>query len=375
MEPFIKGIADWNDNDIHKTTLFIETMIYNMTKVYPSMIINNSDHNYVPKHWNLSAFHNSNIQDFVKNYWKHLNKFKDSDSTSVLQRLLMEAERRFTDINLFIKNLPIESHIQKGENEFYSIFDKKTTHYLYLYCWLSILHEYIMMSQDSDLLQSSETQKKKYMRSVIAKNRDESEILEDDTEYLNDQEAVMTISDQMSLQKKVCELIITFIEMGQMDKKALDLPYEEISRKMRMVKIKEKNKITEFFADKDKDNRNIEVMLKQLKMGRWDVEVVKYNKSVYDSEVMEMDEDLFAEEDDDDEFAQAIANDRDVPDRNQQNIGSSNAGLSRELIDDIFGDDEDDADEGNDFGNLGEDYLDGVYYDEDREKDDFGDES
>ena len=375
LEPFIKGIADWNDNDIHKTTLFIETMIYNMTKVYPSMIINNSDHNYVPKHWNLSAFHNSNIQDFVKNYWKHLNKFKDSDSTSVLQRLLMEAERRFTDINLFIKNLPIESHIQKGENEFYSIFDKKTTHYLYLYCWLSILHEYIMMSQDSDLLQSSETQKKKYMRSVIAKNRDESEILEDDTEYLNDQEAVMTISDQMSLQKKVCELIITFIEMGQMDKKALDLPYEEISRKMRMVKIKEKNKITEFFADKDKDNRNIEVMLKQLKMGRWDVEVVKYNKSVYDSEVMEMDEDLFAEEDDDDEFAQAIANDPDVPDRNQQNIGSSNAGLSRELIDDIFGDDEDDADEGNDFGNLGEDYLDGVYYDEDREKDDFGDES
>ena len=368
LETFLMEITQWSQDNVQKSSQFIQNLIFSMTKVFPSMIINNANDLYVPKHWDLSAFHNINIRNFVETYWRHLNKFKDSNERNIILRVLHEAQIRFTDLNLFLKNIPIEEHIVKNGEQFYSLYDKKTIEYLHTYCWYTVLHEFIMMAQNPEFLQINENQRKKNMKEKISEERNDSTLLDDDEDYLDKQEIFITVGDQLSLQKKICELLIAFIKMGNEDKNTIDLPYDKIARHMRMDKIKEKNKITDYFAGMDKDNRKVEVMMKQLKMGRWDVDVVNYDPNVYDREILEMEDVLEEDAEDGDDadipFDSDTYSDRNVPGESRSN----------NILDDIFGDD--DGDEGDVNPNFSrENYENGGYYDEDNEGDDFGDEA
>lgn len=375
LEPFIIDITRWSQNDVQKSCQFIQNIIFSMTKVFPSMIIHNTNYVHIPKHWELSGFHNLNIRKFVDEYWKHLNKFKDSNQRNVVQKILHEAQTRFADLNLFLKNIPIEEHITKEGEQFYSVYDTDTIQYLHTYCWYTMLHEYIMMAQNPDYLHISEYQRKNDMKNKIYEERDESALLENEETYLEQQEVFITVGDQLSLQKKMCEILIAFIKMGKDDKTTVDLPYDKIARHMRMDKIKEKNKITDQFAVMDKDNRKVEVMMKQLKMGRWDVDVVNYNPQVYDREILEMD-DMVAEdpEDDNHDVDANIPLDEDT--YSARNVLREPTQNNRALIDEIFGEDDEDEDE-DEFGFLfsRENYEDGNYYDDDIEADDFGDDA
>jgi hypothetical protein len=365
VELFIIEITQWSQDDVQKSCQFIQNLIFSMTKVFPSMIIHNTGDTYVPKHWGLSGFHNTDIRNFVDGYWKHLNKFKDSNERNIIQKVLHEAQIRFTDLNLFLKNIPIEEHITKDGEQFYSVYDKKTIEYLHTYCWYTVLHEYIMMAQNPEFLQINEYQRKKDMKNKIAEERDESVMLENEDNYLDQQEVFINLGDQLSLQKKICEVLIAFIKMGKEDKTSIDLPYDKIARHMRMDKIKEKNKITDYFASMDKDNRKVEVMMKQLKMGRWDVDVVNYNPDVYDREMLEMDEVV---EENDEEI-----DDTNIP-LDTDTYAARNVQPGREIIDDIFGEDSDNDDEIG-FGFSRENYENGNYYEEDHDADDFGDDA
>lgn len=367
LENFIVKITEWSQDDVKKSSQFIKNLIFSITKVFPSMIINNANNLYVPDHWGLSGFHNINIRNFVDGYWKYLNKFKDSNEKNIIHKILHEAQIRFTDLNLFLKNIPIEEHITKNGEQYYSLYDNKIIKFLHTYCWFSVIHEYIMMAQNVDFLQINTNQYKKTMKEKISQEQDESDFLEGTDAYLDGQEMLIEVGDQLSLQKKICEMLIVFIKMGQTDKNIIDLPYEKIARNMRMDKIKEKNKITDYFSNMDKDNRKVEVMMKQLKMGRWDVDVVNYNPDVYDSEMLELEEVFDENGNDEDDGNIPIEIDTYV----NRSLPAVNEDNQDDLINDIFGED----DEEMNFNFSAEGYENGNYYDEDNETDDFGDEA
>ena len=68
----------------------------------------------------------------------------------------MEVGRRLSTITMFMENIPFQTEIVKDIEEttqtFHCMFDKQTILRLYTYCFYSIIYEYIVLSNDPDLL-------------------------------------------------------------------------------------------------------------------------------------------------------------------------------------------------------------------------------
>ena len=154
--------------------------------------------------------------------------------------------------------------------------------------------------------------------------------------------------DKEAFQKRICSLMIDFITIDSKNKANIDKPYEEISRKNRKSKQDEKNAITDYLENIEKDERKVEDTLKQLKLGRWNVGIQKgvfmYDKNTYDNErnaiLHRLGEDI-AQEVMEPEMIETMIQD-----------------LEREADEDAAQYD----DEGTDIRGFGDDYLDGNFY-------------
>ena len=107
------------------------------------------------------------------------------------------------------------------------------------------------------------------------------------------------------------------------------------------------------------DEREIENLFKKYKMGRWNVGMQKglvhYDKATYERQREETEADAFLGD-----MGSGVGL---IPD-----IGRSADDLDREMLEEAARQHDD---EGGQFGELGEEYQDGVYYAEDRDPDDY----
>jgi hypothetical protein len=95
-------------------------------------------------------------------------------------------------------------------------------------------------------------------------------------------------ADTRELKDRVCNLLYTFLNIEMKNKKVLDRSYNEISRRVRRSKEEEKKTITDYLENMEKDERKVEDMIKNFKLGRWNVGTQKgvfmYDKGTYDQE-------------------------------------------------------------------------------------------
>jgi hypothetical protein len=183
---------------------------------------------------------------------------------------------------------------------------------------------------------------------------------EDATDYEEELLQIeITGGEKKELQKVACSLLLDFISIENKNKKAIDYTYPQISRRVNKTKEAEKKSITDFLQNMEKDERNIEGMLRKYKMGRWNIGLQKglsqYDKKIYDenrdSNIARM-YDEYAEYN---EFAEA--------EPESLNVEDLEAAEQQEIAD-LY-----DA-EGIDISGLGEEYGDGNYYEEDRDPED-----
>ena len=343
LTQFITNVTNWSKDpqnemsELYKITNFVKNSIYYMSKLFPSMILNNTKMDTCKTHWKFSNFHISALNKYLKDYWKELNKFKDNSNKNVLSNLLNEIQIHLLDLQLFVNLIPVESQISKDEHDFYSVFDKETTYYLHTYCWYSVLYEYIMFSDRDDLIQINKEESKALRREKIGLEKDQSYILEEEEKYFEQEAILIQTSDRLTLKQKTCSLLVTFLEMEMENMKTIDLPYSKISRMMRLEKDTEKKKFTDHFAKMEDDARKIEVMLKQMKIGIWDHDPTKYNAAEYIPEEVQEDENINNIEDmiRDDDMLEEEGED-------QENIIINGIETNnRDIMRDIFGDDED----------------------------------
>ena len=126
------------------------------------------------------------------------------------------------------------------------------------------------------------------------------------------------------------------------------ISYDDIIRKTGLSKKEEKKRITDYLGNLPNDEREIEKQFMKYKMGQWNVGeqrgLFAYDKGTYERE------------------------------REQQDLGVfTTGGVEVDALDaerEQNAAEEHDA-EGMDFGELGEDFRDGVFYEEDRDEDDF----
>jgi hypothetical protein len=162
-------------------------------------------------------------------------------------------------------------------------------------------------------------------------------------------EVDITPYDASDLKRRVAYVLLLFMDMQENQRKSY-MSYKDISKKIHNSRVKEKQKIvTQDLGKLDNDVRRVENLLKKYKMGRWNIGLQKglvhYDKTTYDRERTEMDEDNLVAEDADD--LDAIA---------EQEINQQY------------------DEEANDLRNLGDDFADGNHYNEMPEDNDFGDE-
>jgi hypothetical protein len=346
-----------SEDDILNNISGIENAIYYFTKVYPEIILTGKTYNKIAKHWNLSSIHIRDLGNVIENHWKGILQFHgDATLVNTLHNVIDYTSDIYKVLSFMPKHLSIFKEVDiNGKpvmTEFYSLFDSATMGYMHGYLFLSVLYEYISCANNVDMLNSDLEMKKSKARNDIKIISDLTvqtraiDIYDDRDELL---EIDITPTDASDLKRRIASVLLLFMDMQENQRKSY-MSYKDISKKIHISKVKEKQKIvTQDLGKLDNDVRRVENLLKKYKMGRWNIGLqkglVNYDKNTYDRERAEMDTDNLIAEDVDD----------------------LDAIMEREINEQY-------DEEANDLRNLGDDYMDGNYYNEIPEENDFGDE-
>ena len=289
-------VSSWATPDLYQIANFVKNTIYEMTSVFPQVLITNQTNvSRVHKYWALAEVDSTRIYRSIKGYYEPLGEFRQDP---VLIRLLLHIQPKFVDLRLFFENLPIQEAIQVGGRDYYSFFDKDTVKLLLEYIFLSVLHEYIIATDERELLQLDQVEKKRTNRKRIAENGEptlSSEFPELEEEYEQVYGDMLEIQIQAGnrdeLKTRVAKMLLSFISITRKNKEEIDISYENIATAIRKRKEKEKNRIIEKFKNMSEDERKIEDMKKRLKMDEWNVGtqrgIFKYDQATSSREVME----------------------------------------------------------------------------------------
>ena len=289
-------VSSWATPDLYQTANFVKNTIYEMTSVFPQVLITNQTNvSRVHKYWALAEVDANRIYRSIKGYYEPLGEFRQDP---VLTRLLLHIQPKFVDLRLFFENLPIQEAIQVNGRDYYSFFDKDTVKLLLDYIFLSVLHEYIIATDERDLLQLDQLEKKRTNRKRIAENGEptlSAEFPRLDEEYEEVYDDMLEIQIQAGnrdeLKTRVAKMLLAFISITKKNKAEIDISYENIAAAIRKRKEKEKNRIVEKFKNMSEDERKVEDMKKRLKMDEWNVGtqrgIFKYDRATSSREVME----------------------------------------------------------------------------------------
>ena len=233
------------------------------------------------------------------------------------------------------------------------------------YCQYRTLHEFILCSDDEDLLRTEIVQ-------VRLERREQNENINDPTQSiesirqtvteqhdnilnnLEESEIVADSSDE--LKSRVATLIESFLEIEIENKSAINYTYEEIIKRVNRSKQREKLSIIEYLGNMTKEERKVEELFKMYKLGRWNVGnqtgLISYDKDTYDRERNELLDQLQSDETNK-QYEQVSEMRREIFDLEKDNEMEQEEFYEREA---------------NDISQLDEDYMDGNFYPEDADE-------
>jgi hypothetical protein len=387
MLNFLWNITKWNickeddsycDTELMTVTQYLKNAVYSISKVYPNVLLGQEgfDTN-IPNHWKLADIHYGDIARFISKQTEKLEGFKNDE---ILVQLLSHIQTCLLDIHTFVKSIPIYTEIAKKNEEtgktiyFYSLFDKETVFMLHNYCVFSCLYEYIISSDDTELLRMNKQIVRNSRRQQIAETNNPSNLVitglplveMDDSGIQTEnndqelQEIQINTGNTEDLKRKVCSLLSVFLEIEMDNKRDTNFSYKEIKQRVTRSKDKERKNIVQKLGSMEMEERRVENMLKNLRMGRWNVGqqkgLVQYDKDTYERERTEMIRDTMGE------------------------IETDNTDIVTEMLRDVFdleGEADKQADEEENLETIGfqglgsgDGFLDGVFYDSDRDEDD-----
>ena len=297
-EFFDTFVTKWSNPDIYKTANFVKNAVYEMTSVFPNILITNiTNVSRVHAYWGLAKVDNDRVYNSISNYYNPLGEFRGD---KVIQKLLVYIQTQFVDLRMFFEHLPIHESIKIGSRDYFSFFDKDTIELLLEYVFLSVLHEYIVATDEPDLIRLEQVEKKHDSRARISTENDvDTQFHSEHTDLSEEYEQVygdmmeiqINSGNRDELKTRIAKMLLTFINITRKNKSETDLSYENISAAIRKRKEKEKNRIVERFKNMSEDERKVEDMKKKLKMDEWNVGtqrgIFEYDVNTSTREVME----------------------------------------------------------------------------------------
>tara|TARA_Y100000768_G_scaffold70397_1_gene49594 strand:- start:1320 stop:2240 length:921 start_codon:yes stop_codon:yes gene_type:complete len=249
------------------------------------MIIKGVDYKDVPipKHWKISERHIKDVRDLIFGETSAFQKFyKDKTLFPILEFIqknskdliqLIDATNLFADI--ILNDNTVESTIING-----NIISKLVK--FYLLCSFYIYTRSIDMGLE-----------------VIGEDQSELLGLVDDGGMEDSVREQIIAGKKEQLNKKIAKLLGTYISLMETQKKKFNLNNEDIVRNVLKAKEKEKNKITKRLGDLTVEEREVENILKNQRLGDWSLgqtrALYEYDAEQYDKERQEIEDDMLME--------------------------------------------------------------------------------
>jgi hypothetical protein len=390
LHEFLSTMHVWNTdnaNNMYEVLHFFKNAIYDLTNYFPNLIINRnqeidglnfsnemssgSKNSRIHKYWGLSDADKLDLSNTIKKYNDDLYRFQE-DVT--MNQLIHAIYPELVDISIFMNEIPVFSTLMK-DREYFQLFDKSTVYMLAQHVLFSALYQYISATDDVTIKHIERETQKRERRNIAKEYSDPlqsgytmdtmdtiDEDMDDYTEaYQNMVEIQIEAGEQGELNKRVCDFLVIFLNTYKNNKKNLNYSYEDINKKMLTNKTKEKERIIKELTNMKPEQRRVDMLQKKHALGKWNVGIqkgiFKYDKATSDRERTE-------------NIAQGISDNMEE----DIHIGSGlEPGLQDFSTEDFDADIEQQArqaemNEMYDF-QMGENYMDGNYYEEDQDMD------
>jgi hypothetical protein len=283
----------------YKMINFMKKSLRSLTREFPNIIINEVNYDYAgaPSHWELSAKHENDVFNMIKDHYIEFSQFYKDPQIQLLMKKMIETT---SDINDLAQNTlcyaPVELKTklkskeqerkepenvgEKAKEEKYSAFDLDLTALLFKFYFYNVLTDLISLQEDKDLL------------GLPLKKVEESE----------EEESFMTKANQMDilagnqgeLAEKIADVIVSFTNFICKDKTVINYNYKMLMDFILRSKEKEKSEITNYLGKMTAEERAIENNLKKNKLKRWSKGAQKgihtYVGKTYDEEREEMEQ-------------------------------------------------------------------------------------
>jgi hypothetical protein len=243
-----------------ENTKFHQNYIMNFIYIFPCIIVNkNVNYGAIPKHWKLSDIHNKDIYNIVQKYYNAINNFNARPELIVAFKIISKRCKILLELMpVFLYNKFLISDYSSSKTvKINSIFDEKVILLFYNYVFYTLYNELLTISDSPEfLLQLQDLQINDY---------DKDEFLKNSVNYILEYSTIM--NNHYNL-----------INNG----------YKKVKDKINMAKEKEKDLITDFLKNLSDEEREIENILKNNKLEKWNKGMQKgitqYVKENYDEE-------------------------------------------------------------------------------------------
>lgn len=270
---------DGDEQDIFKMCEFMKNSIWLFARIFPNIVINQVkyDNIKIPGCWNLSEIHQRDVKTQAAEHYKPLAQFYGDNCLSDFLTLFQQENK---DIWLTAWDTMYLAPIALEDGEISSIFDERMTRLLFKFYMLDLIMQMIELTDREELYQQ---QMDRPCNPLLRPQ-------EVDVAMVGDQFPMLEIMSgaKKDMSEKVAKAICGFMAMVCGNKKAIDLNYDELMDKVTRSKEKEKDMIVQFLTDLSDEEREIENLFKNHRIGQWSVGMQKgfrvYQGDTYDKE-------------------------------------------------------------------------------------------
>ena len=230
----------------------------------------------------VSYLHELDIKKFIKSYYADLQNIYASKNDVILAEVLNKAITETASIRAMSKYTPRFTPVRTSSGVMRHPIGMDMVTQLYKFYVLASMRKYIHIAKDMEpILRAPSQQPMRDATQTAIEGMAELEIIAGDIKQTNG---------------VVAELLIAYITMYGKDRDDIDLSHAEIMEKVLRSKEKEKDEMTTYLKDLTDEEREIENIHKNNKLGKWGVgltrSVVHYDADAYDQDRDKMEQRL-----------------------------------------------------------------------------------
>lgn len=289
VEEFINTFTLWEDvsqesspeikeQSVYRILNFIKDCIYNMTRVFPNIILNKVNYKVIniPRHWKLSDRHINDVKKIISSYYLGLIKYYDKES---IEGLLNNINIYTKNMLILLENIPCFTSVTKDKVKYTSIFNDDISKLIFEFIMLECYMSYIKLCDSMDLALKPKSKEEETMITNVQL---------EDIETGNITELEIVQGEKLLVKQEISGLLFDITQIFISTKKTLNFSFDSVMKRVNRAKEKEKDDVTTRLKELTDEEREIDTLFKNHKLGTWSKGLQKgltqYVKETYDEE-------------------------------------------------------------------------------------------